>query len=58
MKSINHPGYTHIALEITEAVFVYKQLEVLGIKINERVEYNGAKLFFARDPDDIAIESH
>lgn len=57
-KEMKYPGYTHIALEITDAESVSKQLENLGITITERVEYNGAKFFFIRDPDDNVIEFH
>jgi lactoylglutathione lyase len=57
-KEMKYPGYTHIALEITDAESVSKQLENLGFKITERVEYNGAKFFFIRDPDDNVIEFH
>jgi len=57
-KDIKYPGYTHIALEITDAASVSKQLEALGIKVTERVEYHGAKFFFIRDPDDNVIEFH
>ena len=57
-KEMKYPGYTHIALEITDAESVSKQLEDLGIEITERVEYNGAIFFFIRDPDDNVIEFH
>lgn len=57
-KEMKYPGYTHIALEITNAESVAKQLEDLGLNITERVEYNGAKFFFIRDPDDNVIEFH
>lgn len=57
-KEIKYPGYTHVALEITDAVSVCKQLEDLGLKITERVEYKGAQFFFIRDPDDNVIEFH
>lgn len=57
-KEMKYPGYTHIALEITDAGSVSRQIEGLGIKITERVEYNGAKFFFIRDPDDNVIEFH
>jgi lactoylglutathione lyase len=57
-KEMKYPGYTHIALEITDAESVSKQLEDLGLKITERVEYNGAQFFFIRDPDDNVIEFH
>lgn len=55
---IKSPGYTHIALEVTDLVSVSAQIEALGITITERVEYNGAKFFFIRDPDDNVIEFH
>lgn len=50
-------GYTHIALEITDADSVLKQLQSHGIEITETVEYGGA-YFFARDPDGNVIELH
>jgi lactoylglutathione lyase len=53
-----HTGFTHIALEITDADAVERQLGALGIEITERVEYEGAKFFFVRDPDDNVIEFH
>jgi lactoylglutathione lyase len=53
-----HTGYTHIALEITDAESVEHQLEVAGIEINETVEFGGAYFFFIRDPDGNVIEFH
>jgi lactoylglutathione lyase len=53
-----HTGFTHIALEITDADAVEQQLKAHGIAITERVEYEGAKFFFVRDPDDNVIEFH
>jgi lactoylglutathione lyase len=57
-KEMKYPGYTHMALEITSAESVSRQLEDLGIAITERVEYEGAQFFFVRDPDDNVIEFH
>ncbi len=57
-KDIKYPGYTHVALEITDAKSVSDQLETLGITITERVEFKGAQFFFIRDPDDNVIEFH
>ncbi|MGF1769030.1 VOC family protein [Enterovibrio makurazakiensis] len=57
-KDMKYPGYTHIALEITDADVVSKKIEALGITITERVEINGAKFFFIRDPDNNVIELH
>jgi len=56
--SIKSPGYTHVALEVSDLDSVSSQIEALGITITERVEYNGAKFFFIRDPDDNVIELH
>lgn len=53
-----HTGFTHIALEITDAEAVEKQILALGIEITERVEFEGAKFFFIRDPDGNVIEFH
>jgi lactoylglutathione lyase len=53
-----HTGFTHIALEITDTDSVEAQLESLGIEITERVEFEGAKFFFIRDPDGNVIEFH
>jgi len=57
-ESVKYPGYTHIALEITDAASVSSQLENLGITITERVEFEGAQFFFVRDPDGNVIEFH
>lgn len=57
-QGIKYPGYTHIALEITDADLVSKKIEDLRITITERVEINGAKFFFIRDPDNNVIELH
>ena len=57
-KDMKYPGYTHIALEVTDAESVSRQIEELGLTITEKVEYEGAKFFFIRDPDDNVIEFH
>ena len=57
-EAVKYPGYTHIAIEITDADAVSKQVEDLGMKITERVEYEGARFFFIRDPDSNVIEFH
>ena len=53
-----HTGFTHIALEVTDADSASKKIEALGIAITEKVEYEGAQFFFIRDPDDNVIEFH
>lgn len=57
-ESVKYPGYTHIALEITDAKSVAQKISELGLIITEEVEYKGAKFFFIRDPDDNVIEFH
>lgn len=57
-NKIKHTGYTHVALEISDYSAIEKQLVDLGIAITERVEYEGAKFLFIRDPDGNVIELH
>ena len=52
------PGYTHIALEIDDAVAVQADLERLEMPITEKVEFGDAVFFFIRDPDNNVIEFH
>jgi len=53
-----HTGFTHIALEVTDAEAVEQQLEIAAIEITEKVEFGGAYFFFVRDPDGNVIEFH
>jgi lactoylglutathione lyase len=53
-----HTGFTHIALEITDAEAVKRQLDSHDIAITELVEFEGATFFFVRDPDGNVIEFH
>jgi len=53
-----HTGYTHVALEVTDISSVEEQLIKHGITITEKVEFEGAKFFFIRDPDSNVIEFH
>jgi len=57
-EGVKYPGYTHIAIEITDVDFVSEKVEELGIEITERVEFDGARFFFIRDPDSNVIEFH
>lgn len=57
-EPVKYPGYTHIALEVTNAGEVAKKVADLGLTITEEVEYEGAKFFFIRDPDNNVIEFH
>ena len=57
-ESVKYPGYTHIALEVTNATSVANKIMALGITITEEVEHNGARFFFIRDPDNNVIEFH
>ena len=56
--SIKYPGYTHVALEISDAESLAKKISELGFTITEEVEFKGAKFFFIRDPDNNVIEFH
>ena len=56
--SVKYPGYTHIALEVTDAGAVAQCIAALGLTITEEVEYEGAKFFFIRDPDNNVIDFH
>ena len=54
-----HTGYTHIALEITDAGEVRKQLADNDIPITETISLpDGRLFFFVRDPDGNVIEFH
>ena len=53
-----HTGYTHIALEVTSISSIEEQLLSHEITITEKVEFEGAKFFFIRDPDSNVIEFH
>lgn len=57
-EATKHTGYTHIALEISDAPAAMRQLEELGIPITETVEFGDAVFFFIRDPDGNVIEFH
>ncbi|MGH1485456.1 MAG: VOC family protein [Cellvibrionaceae bacterium] len=51
-------GYTHVALEVTNAESALESVKELGITITGEVEFEGAKFFFIRDPDSNVIEFH
>jgi lactoylglutathione lyase len=55
---VKHAGFTHVSFEITDVEAVESHLEKLGIPITERVEFDGAKFFFIRDPDGNVLEFH
>lgn len=57
-EPVKHTGFTHIALEISDAEAVKSQLDSLEIAITEFVEFGGALFFFVRDPDGNVIEFH
>ena len=57
-NDVKHPGYTHIALEITDYDSAKSHIEELGFPITDEVEYNGAQFFFIRDPDGNVLEFH
>ncbi len=52
-----HPGYTHMALSVTDVEAVAQALAEEGITITEGpVEFPGARAVFIRDPDRNVIE--
>jgi len=53
-----YTGFTHVALEVSDALSALHSVKELGIKITEEVEFEGASFFFVRDPDDNVIEFH
>lgn len=57
-EPIKYPGYTHIALEITDYRSAIMFIKELDIMITGQVEYEGAQFFFIRDPDGNVIEFH
>lgn len=57
-KEIKYPGYTHIALEVNDVESVTQKIKALAITITGKVEHEGAKFIFIRDPDDNVIEFH
>ena len=56
--SVKYPGYTHVALEISDYESAIRQFEELDLPITGRAAFEGAELFFIRDPDDNVIEFH
>lgn len=55
-----HPGYTHIALDVTDIKAVQATIDELGIKITEGpiTLPDGGVMFFIRDQDRNVIEFH
>jgi len=55
-----HPGYTHVALDITDLEAIEAKLNDLKITITEGpiTLPNGAKMLFIRDQDYNVIEFH
>ena len=56
--SEKYTGYTHVALEVSCFESALKAVTALGIEITGRVEFEGARFFFIRDPDKNVIEFH
>ena len=57
-ESIKYPGYTHVALEISNYQSAISRINELGIPVTGEVKFNGAQFFFIRDPDGNVIEFH
>ncbi len=56
-SEVKHTGYTHVAMEVSDAGAVLKQLEQLNIPLSgEPMKHPTGTSFFIRDPDDNVIE--
>ena len=55
-----HPGYTHIALDVSDINPVLARIKTLGIEITEGpiTMPDGGSMFFIRDQDRNVIEFH
>ena len=55
-----HPGYTHMALDVTDIAAVEARLRALGIEITEGPVTlpDGGVMIFIRDPDRNVVEFH
>ena len=54
-----HPGYTHMALLVSDLDAAERHVRAEGIAITEGpVEFPGARAFFVRDPDGNVVEIH
>jgi len=55
-----HPGYTHMALDVTDIVSVEEYLKEAGIEITEGpiILPDGGRMIFIRDQDQNVIEFH
>ena len=51
-----HTGYTHVALEITDAEEVIKELDALGIPLSGDMSHPTGRSIFIRDPDRNVVE--
>lgn len=51
-----HTGYTHVALEVTDATTVIDELEALGIPLTGDMSHPTGRSLFIRDPDRNVIE--
>lgn len=57
-EPVKYPGFTHIALEISDVEVIKRKLKSHDIPITESVEYECAVFFFVRDPDGNVLEFH
>lgn len=55
-----HPGYTHIALEVTDIQAVKQQLNDMAVELSggPNTIPDGSVFIFIRDPDENVIEFH
>ena len=54
---VKHPGYTHMALAVTDVDAVHRELQADGVRITEGpIDFPGARAVFVRDPDGNVVE--
>lgn len=51
-----HTGYTHVALEVTDAELMKEELDKLGIPLTGDMKHPTGRSLFIRDPDKNVIE--
>eukprot|EP01065_Artemidia_motanka_P000242 TRINITY_DN10103_c0_g1_i1.p3 TRINITY_DN10103_c0_g1~~TRINITY_DN10103_c0_g1_i1.p3 ORF type:complete len:100 (-),score=36.74 TRINITY_DN10103_c0_g1_i1:83-382(-) len=53
---VKHAGYTHMALTVDSIEKAEAAMKDAGVEITGRMEYEGTKMIFVRDPDRNTIE--
>ena len=54
---VKHPGYTHVALAVSDVDATHRELQAEGMRISDGpIDFPGARAVFVRDPDGNVIE--